>query len=115
MTMPLTGFQLNTPHEATDTCWQFHCYSHNVDELRIGKPHLVCDECRHVYPTKRALIKAWRAGMRSMFRTMRKTCAEDGARFSPGEALALRASQLIGLYTVKVDNIYYCPLCAHDF
>jgi hypothetical protein len=106
--MAVSPYRTREQHEANDDCWRWHCWTHNVDEMRIGKPYLVCGECGHVFQTARALRKARRATMRSIYLGELRH-----ARTWRSLWLGLRGT--LSLYTRRADKIYHCPLCAHDF
>jgi hypothetical protein len=102
MTYP-DAYRLSQQHEASDDCW-----SHNVDEMRIGTPYIVCGECGHVYQSARALRKARRATMRGIYLGSLRH-ANDWMPFWQ----SIRGA--VSLYTRRAKRIYHCPLCAHDF
>lgn len=83
---------LVNPHEPSEACGDTHCYWHHVDESDAGA-YRVCFECKHVYPTAEALREAWV-----------DTAADGYAPEVPTSAGAPPAEQ-----------IYGCPLCAHDW
>jgi hypothetical protein len=77
------------PHEPTDACHDSHCYWHHVDEPADGA-YRVCFECRHVYPTAEDL--------RAAFASEISPDLDDPAAEPP-----------------PAEQIYACPLCAHDW
>ena len=119
MTRPL---QLSTPHQADPECYSFHCWTHNVDELRI-LPYCACGECGHVFPTRRALRRDYRRGgarlyWRDLIKPLRVPKAlrrQFGAR-QPAWFWdrwdSLRA--LTRLLTLSANDITFCPHCTHD-
>lgn len=78
-------------HEPSDECGGRHCHSHGVDEPLIGTPpYRVCFECNHVYNTADELFGAYISEMR-------------------------RVTGIPNPPVVALDDIYFCPHCAHDF
>lgn len=76
-------------HRPTDACWPSHCSFHNVDEPGAGA-YRICVECGHVYKTAAELQEAFMAEVAL------------GLTVPPPEA-------------PDAEEIWYCPLCAHDF
>lgn len=89
-------------HEPTDACADMHCHWHNVDEDDTGA-YVVCLECGHVYPTKRALRSAYR----------RQVAPWRGRVFTsdvPSWRLWWR-----WLFPPRAGRIWFCQVCSHDF
>jgi hypothetical protein len=80
---------LVNPHEPSEACGDTHCYWHHVDESDEGA-YRVCFECKHVYRTAEALREAFMAEV-----------APD-----------LSAPPLT---TPAAEEIWFCPMCAHDW
>jgi hypothetical protein len=66
-----------------------HCYCHHVDEP--GGGYLRCGECFHAYLTPRELRREYR-----------RACGPGWLR------------RLAAVFT-RAGDIWFCPLCAHDF
>jgi hypothetical protein len=103
----MNAYELNVQHEATDDCWRWHCYSHQVDEVRIGTPYILCQECGHVFQSARALRKARRATMRGIY----YTGLRDARTW---RELWLETRGVVSLYARRAKHIHVCPHCAHD-
>jgi hypothetical protein len=73
------------PHDPTPECQMYHCAWHHVDEAAEG--FKVCGECLHTFETAAAL---WQ-------------CYIEMA--PPGMPMAAKT----------IEDVYFCPLCAHDF
>lgn len=101
-------YQTKTPHDASADCWRWHCWSHNVDEMRIGKPYLVCQECGHMFQNARSLRKARRATMRGIY-------LGEIRHARTWQSLWLDVRGAVSLITRRAKHIYVCPLCTHDF
>ena len=87
-------------HDEDDYC-QGHCWWHEVDE--VGDGYIRCGECGHLYLTKRALRRAYRAVLWSMIRDAWKR-------------IQLVPLELVwNMLTRKTKDIYFCQLCTHDF
>ncbi len=80
-------------HYPTDDCWAMHCDSHNVDEASKNV-YIRCGECGHLYPTKRALRKAWR---------------------DRGREIGWTFDWRFRAWFKRASKIYFCPECSHDF
>jgi hypothetical protein len=80
---------LVNPHEPSEACGDTHCYWHHVDESDEGA-YRVCFECKHVYRTAEDLRAAFMAEVAPCYSA------------PPSEAPA-------------VEEIWGCPLCAHDW
>ena len=80
------------PHEPSAACVGTHCYWHNLDEPGDGA-YRVCGECGHVYRTAEDLREAW----------------ADATVDAGVTRLALAVT------APPVEQIYACPLCAHDW
>jgi hypothetical protein len=110
-----TAYRLSQPHEVTADCAHLHCYSHDVDELRIGQPYIVCGECFHVYATAGALRRAYR---RVMFEIAHGEITNRYSAFA-GEALRARLSVAARVLwqaaTVRASKVSFCQHCTHDF
>lgn len=78
---------LLNPHEPSRACGDTHCYSHGTDEAAEGGWR-VCFECKHVYRTAEELQREWAAN------------APPDIRGRPAP---------------PVEQIYFCPLCMHDW
>lgn len=76
------------PHEITRECAPMHCHWHEVDEPEEGA-YGVCQECGHVYQTEQDLRDAY----------------AESADW-PGESTDSAP---------EANEIYFCPLCIHDF
>lgn len=98
-------------HDPSDKCGDAHCYFHHVDEPAVGPSYLVCGECGHLYRTKRALRSAARESLRKDWRfpSYRPRLLAIG----PFEQSTWRWTWRY--LTVRVDKIYACPYCIHDF
>jgi hypothetical protein len=83
--------ELTSPHEPSEACGDMHCYMHHVDEPSTGA-FRVCGECGHVYRTAEDLRMAW-----------------ADAQDAPGFGLSPDAA------APPAEQIYACPLCAHDW
>jgi DNA-directed RNA polymerase subunit RPC12/RpoP len=101
------GYRLKEPHEADDICWRWHCWTHQVDEMRLA-PYIVCQECGHVFQTKRALRKARRATMRGIY-------LDEIRHGHTWQSLWLGTRGTVSLFTRRAAHIHHCPHCAHDF
>ena len=77
---------ITVPHRVTAACTLDHCSFHDVDEPGTG--YLTCAECGHLYRTAEEMQAEWRANAPPELR--------DGPVPDP------------------VD-IWFCPLCAHNF
>jgi hypothetical protein len=97
-------------HEPSDACLGEHCYSCGVDEAS-GHAYRVCFECGHVYPTARALRKAYR---RVRWEILRNPGIGGRAWFS-NEWQTGTLRQVWTTLTVRASKIYFCQLCIHDF
>lgn len=86
------------PHEPTDACADWHCYSHNVDELSGG--YIRCLECGHVYLHRRSL---WWANVRGVWKLRQYG--------------SLPRMLLWTFWTMfeRPDKIVFCQECLHDF
>lgn len=69
---------------------EHHCWEHHVDEW-VEEPFRVCGECFHVYATGKSLVDAYNAEI-----------ACPGEDWTPAPARV-------------VADIFFCPLCIHDF
>jgi hypothetical protein len=67
------------------------CYEHYVHEPDEGA-YRVCGECSHVYRTAEELLTEANRG-----------CTEDGSMYAMAFAIT------------DPEQVYSCPLCAHDF
>lgn len=117
-----SGYRLHEQHEPTWSCDDYHCYTHHVDELRIGQPHRVCGECFHVFPTRLALLYAYCRGgwpiywseVKHPMKPPRSLLAASG--FGPVRVPRLRALwTMLRVVFIKTKHITFCPHCAHDF
>ena len=79
------------PHEPTDNCWIWHCWSHDRDEF-VVKPYRHCFECGHHYATGRDLRREYLAALQPSTVVVR----------------------LIAALTLT-GRIWFCPICAHDW
>jgi hypothetical protein len=84
--------ELVNQHEASAACGDMHCYWHHVDEPAAGA-YKACGECGHVYRTAGELREAWV-----------DTAADGHAPEVPTSDGAPPA-----------EEIFACPLCAHDW
>lgn len=84
--------EMVTPHDEGPMCGDLHCHMHGLDEPDDGAFRR-CSECGHVYQTGEALREAW---------------AEVTAQ---GYGLPLGTD----VFAPPVEQIYSCPLCAHDW
>lgn len=89
-----------TPHQITEACTDWHCFSHNVDEPKTGWQ--LCAECMHVFPTARALRRDYR-------RTYWRHTRDDRFGRVPLWYRLWRAA------TIRASRINHCPHCAHSF
>jgi hypothetical protein len=80
--------ELSGQHEPSAACGGMHCYRHHVDEPAEGA-YKTCGECGHVYRTEADLRREWTA-----------SAPPD----LPGRETPPSTWQ-----------IYFCPLCLHDF
>ncbi len=79
--------ELVTLHEPSQACGGTHCWTHDVDEPDEGA-YRRCLECGHVYQTAEDLQRQWTA---------------NAPRFvTPGAV-------------PPVEQIFFCPICAHDW
>ena len=74
-------------HEPSGECGDLHCYSHDLDEPDEGAWR-ACFECKHVYRSPEELQREW-------------------TQNAPPD--------LAGLAPPPVEDIYFCPLCMHDW
>jgi hypothetical protein len=79
------------PHQPSEACHGIHCYWHHVDEPGEGA-YRACFECGHVYQTAEDLRQAWAAEIAPDLR-------DHGPVPGPPPA----------------EEIWGCPLCAHDW
>ncbi len=77
-------------HEPSGECHGQHCYSHNLDESGYGDRFKICFECNHVFRTEEELIEAYREAVEEFF---------------PGRSQE----------SIKLEDIFFCPHCHHDF
>lgn len=90
------------PHDPTNACTRWHCYSCNIDEPSEG--YRVCGECLHTWPTAGTLRRAHRRILWGLSR-------------SP-YTFQTRPSIVATLWRcarVRTGDIWSCPLCAHDW
>jgi|SRR5882757_234552 len=122
--MATIGYRLREQHEPSWRCDDLHCYSHNVDELRIGRPYRVCGECFHVYPTRYALRRDYRRGGRRVYWEDVKTpllpppALWVAMGMKPQGKTRARLNSLVMMIRpvfLKTRNITFCPHCIHDF
>lgn len=93
-------------HEPSDKCAGIHCHWHNVDEP--GPGYLGCFECGHLYRTAGDLRRRYRQQLRDMI---------------PPPALRWGRLQLWWFHWLpqlwpwwpRIQRIYFCQECAHDF
>lgn len=79
--------ELVNQHEPSAACGDMHCHSHYVDEPADGAWR-VCFECGHVYRSPEELQREWTEN------------APPDMRDEPAP---------------PVEQIYFCPLCVHDW
>lgn len=79
--------ELTAQHEPGPMCGDMHCHIHHVDEI-AGGAYRVCGECGHVYRTAEDLQREW---------------AENAPPDLPDRTVP------------PVEQIHFCPLCAHDW
>ncbi len=87
--MSHTAPDLVTLHNPSPACGGMHCFSHHLDEPDEGA-YRRCLECRHVYQAAEDLQRAWMAS-------------------------APPAILLLDEETPPVEEIFFCPLCLHDW
>jgi hypothetical protein len=111
----IQALQLTQPHEPTRECNPWHCWSHNVDELHIGKPYIMCGECFHTFRTKHALRRDYRklsagTAWRELFARRSKMLNVEGF----GRSKRTAAQWLIYRWFIRASRIPFCPHCLHD-
>lgn len=84
--------ELVIPHEEGPMCGGLHCHMCGVDEPGDGAFRR-CFECGHVYRTAESLREAW------------AEATAQGYGLPPGTDVT----------APPVEQIYGCPLCAHDW
>ena len=84
----VTAPDLVNPHEPSEECGDTHCYSHGVDESDVGMWR-ACLECRHVYRSPEELRREW---------------TDNAPPDLPDRDTP-----------PPVEQIYFCPLCLHDW
>lgn len=120
---------LRDEHGPTLTCAGEHCAWHNVDEPNPpGGGYISCPECWHLYPTARALRKAYR---RQAFKIFWDDLWGGGPRLpgrddpiwndSPDGVRPPRFPRtrlvwaILRLPFVRASKITFCQYCVHDF
>ena len=96
-----------TPHEPSQVCDPYQCYSHHVDEPLPADSFEVCGECFHSFPSARAL--------RRDDRDVRVDMRLHGT--SPRWRWLTRPLTRLALLLFdfrRASRIYVCPHCAHD-
>lgn len=84
-------------HFETDECWNWHCTVHAVDEVTSGRKLVIrCFECGHLYRSPRELRKTFRSEV------------IDKLKYPWHITVWLKL-------TLRVNQINFCPHCAHDF
>jgi hypothetical protein len=88
-------------HWETDACTAVHCCYHHVDEPppEGGAYFQVCFECKHGYMTEQELVDTFNAVMRQM----NEDAEKNG--WTPIEFVPVD----------DADQIFFCPLCSHDW
>jgi hypothetical protein len=87
MSQPPPDVSSQLPHLPTRRCDPWHCYYHHRDEPSSG--YRVCGECAHTYSTADDLKQTY-------------------LDYAP-------AGLTIIVEDMTADEIYFCPLCLHDF
>lgn len=95
MTEPLTVEQRRTvPHDPDEGCPTYeHCFFCNVDEPLQPGDYRVCGECLHVFRTAEELLARHNQLLAEFF----------GAGYPAMEP------------ATDPEQVWTCPLCAHDF
>jgi hypothetical protein len=71
-----------------------YCFIHHEDEPVPQDCFLICYECKHVYRTPQDLVNEHNAAMDMIH--------ELGEKWTP-------------VTVERVEDIYSCPVCIHDF
>lgn len=102
------------PHEPSEACDRFHCYSCGVDHPESGWRR--CYECGHLYHTPGELRRVYRAiAWRMLRHNLRRPHGKRATWLRSNGFQAPIAAQLWHILTIRVDRIPVCQQCCHDF
>lgn len=110
---PITGIS-REPHEVTDACRVYHCFSHDRDEPVPDQPTgILCPECFHYYPSPRRMVWEYRRHLVGSY-----LADLTGPRY-PGvsriRTIGHGLAGLLGLARITHKRIMFCTHCLHDF
>lgn len=110
---PITGVN-RQPHEVTDLCRVYHCFSHDCDEPVPDRPTgILCPECFHYYPSARRMVWEYRRHTAGSYLTDLFGARRVG--ISRIRTIGHGMSGLLGLARLTPRKIMFCTHCLHDF